>query len=177
MKYNGINHSVSSFSFNCEFQNHGNFWKTWYSENSIALTPTVDHYEQWIYTHDEIFLFCFCFCVFFFVLCYAFNTVFFFKERSKFSLISQFVSRVLILVARELNLNINAGLDCISSWQSDRNIEHKCLHVGVLKWISNPTCLILISKAHKHGLTSSALKSKKKPLRAQSRCQTYEHHL
>ena len=148
MKYNGINHSVSSFSFNCEFQNHGNFWKTWYSENSIALTPTVDHYEQWIYTHDEIFLFCFCFCVFFFVLCYAFNTVFFFKERSKFSLISQFVSRVLILVARELNLNINAGLDCISSWQSDRNIEHKCLHVGVLKWISNPTCLILILKAH-----------------------------
>ena len=36
--------------------------------------------------------------------------------------------------------------------------------MGLLKWISNPTCLILISKAHKHGLTSSALKSKKNHL-------------
>ena len=52
VKYNGINHSVSSFSFNCEFQNHGNFWKTWYSENSTALTPTADRYEEWIYTHE-----------------------------------------------------------------------------------------------------------------------------
>ena len=75
-------------------------------------------------------------------------------------------------------MNIDAGLGCISSRQPERNIRHKRLHVGVLKWVSNPTCLILIFKACKHGLTSSALKSKKKkPLRAQSRCQTYEHHL
>ena len=43
-------------------------------------------------------------------------------------------------------MNINAGLGRISSWQPDRNIRYKCLHVGVLKWISNPACLILISK-------------------------------
>ena len=29
-------------------------------------------------------LFCFCFCIFFFVLCNAFNTVFFFKKGASF---------------------------------------------------------------------------------------------
>ena len=58
-------------------------------------------------------------------------------------------------------MNINAGLGRISSWQQDRNIRHKWLRVGVLEWISHATCLMLISKARKHGLKSSSLKSKK----------------
>ena len=56
-------------------------------------------------------------------------------------------------------MNINAGLGRISSWQQDRNIRHKWLRVGVHG--SHATCLMLISKARKHGLKSSSLKSKK----------------
>ena len=44
-------------------------------------------------------------------------------------------------------MNINAVLGRISSGQLDRNIRHKCLSVGVLKLISNPTFLISIVKA------------------------------
>ena len=44
-------------------------------------------------------------------------------------------------------MNINAVLGRISSGELDRNIRHKCLSVGVLKLISNPTFLISIVKA------------------------------
>ena len=57
------------------------------------------------------------------------------------------------------------------------NIGHKCLRVGVLKLISNPTCLISIFKTRTTRALSSALKVTEKLLRAQSRGQTYEHRL
>ena len=49
--------------------------------------------------------------------------------------------------------------------------------MGVLKWISNPTCLISIFKTRTTRALSSALKVTEKLLRAQSRGQTYEHRL
>ena len=48
---------------------------------------------------------------------------------------------VFLIISKWFAMNINAALGRISSWQLDRNIRHTCLRVGVLKWISNPTCL------------------------------------
>ena len=80
---------------------------------------------------------------------------------------------VFLTILKWFAMNINAALGRISSWQLDRNIRHTCLRVGVLKWISNPTCLNF-QDTYNTGFVS-ALKVTKKLLRAQSRGQTYEH--